>query len=259
MLFTMGFTKVYLGDTLWFIMKDLNKQAMQIIKIKSKSLGLTQETLAKKLGVSLPTIKRWYGGGTITLDSLNLLVNEVGLTLTEVFSSLESSLSPSFQYTDEQESFFSSNPDYLAYFDNLLRGYSPSQIQKKFHLIDKKCISYLAKLDRLKLIEWLPNNKVRLLVHGEPIWKPGGALATKLRSDILKNFFESESTVSSHFFLHDYLPEDKEEIAKKIQELIEYSKRANSRAKFKVDKSKPIGLYLSLQNFRWNIDTYLAK
>ena len=74
-------------------MINLNKQAMIIVKNKAKSLGLTQSDLAKKLGVSLPTIKRWYGGGTVTLESFKLLVNEVGLSLTEIFSSIEESTS----------------------------------------------------------------------------------------------------------------------------------------------------------------------
>ncbi len=241
------------------MMRDLNKQAMQLIKARAKSQGLTQEVLAKRLGVSLPTIKRWYGGGTITLESLGLLVNQMGLTLTEVFSSIENASTPTFQYTDEQERFFSSNPDYLAYFDNLLRGYSPDHIQRKFKLPERECVSYLSKLDKMKLIEWLPKNKVRLLVTGEPVWKTGGALVTKLRKDIFESFLESESKVHSHFFLHDYLPEDKDELTRKLQELIEFSKRANSRAKFKIDKSKPMGLYVSLQSFRWEIDSYLAR
>ncbi|MBK9322106.1 MAG: helix-turn-helix transcriptional regulator [Bdellovibrionaceae bacterium] len=240
-------------------MINLNKQAMIIVKNKAKSLGLTQSDLAKKLGVSLPTIKRWYGGGTVTLESFKLLVNEVGLSLTEIFSSIEESTSQTFQYTDEQEHFFSANPDYLAYFDNLLRGLTPYQIQKKFHLPEKKTVQYLSKIDKLKLIVWLPNNKVRLLVNGEPVWKTGGPLGTKLRNDIFKSFIENENRNSTHFFLHDYLPEDREEITRKMQELTELAKRANSRAKFKIDNSKPMGLYLSLQNFRWEMDKYLSE
>lgn len=240
-------------------MIDINKQALLIVKNKAKSLGLTQNELARKLGVSLPTIKRWYGGGTITLESLKLLVNEVGLSLTEVFSSIEEATSETFHYTEEQEHFFSANPDYLAYFDNLLRGLSPSQIQKKFHIPEKKSLQYLSKLDKLKIIEWLPKNKVRLLVKGEPVWKVGGSLAVKLRNDIFKSFMESERRSDSHFFLHDYLPEDRDEVARKIQELIEFAKRANSRAKFRTDDAKPAGLYLSLQNFRWEMDKYLAS
>lgn len=239
-------------------MRDLNKQALQIVRNKAKSQGLTQSELATKLGVSLPTIKRWYGGGTITLESLQRLVAEVGLTLTEVFSSLEETASETFHYTEEQEHFFSENPDYLAYFDNLLRGQSPSQIQKKFHMSERKSVQYLGKLDKLKLIAWLPKNKVKLLVKGEPVWKTGGELAKKLRSDIFRSFIEREQRSDAHFFLHDYLPEDRDELARKIQELIEFAKRANSRAKFRTDSSKPAGLYLSLQNFRWEIDKYLT-
>lgn len=238
-------------------MIDINKQALQIVKNKAKSQGLTQNDLAKKLGVSLPTIKRWYAGGTITLESLKLLVNQVGLSLTEVFSSIEESALETFHYTDEQEYFFSTNPDYLAYFDNLLRGNTPSQIQKKFHLPEKKTVQYLSKLDKLKLIEWLPKNKVRLLVKGEPVWKVGGPLAVKLRNDIFKSFIESERKSETQFFLHDYLEEDRKEISRKIQDVVEFAKRANRRAKFNIDKAKPSGIYLSLQNFRWEVDKYL--
>ncbi len=238
-------------------MVDINKQALQIVKNKAKSLGLTQNELARKLGVSLPTIKRWYGGGTITLESLKKLVNEVGLSLTEVFSSLEESASETFRYTEEQEHFFSDHPDYLAYFDNILRGFTALQIQKKFHLSERKSVQYLGKLDKLKLIEWLPKNKIRLLVRGEPVWKTGGPLALKLRTDIFKSFVEKEKRSDSHFFLHDYLEEDREEIQRRLQHIVEFAKRASSRAKFRPTESTPCGLYLSLQNFRWNLDKYL--
>ncbi len=238
-------------------MIDLNIQAMTLIKNKAKSLGLTQKDLAKRLKVSLPTIKRWYSGSTITLESLHSLVTEVGLTLTEVFSSIENSVSENFHYTKEQELFFSTHPDYLAYFDNILRGLSPTQIQKKFKLTEKKQVLYLSKLDKLKLIEWLPNNKIRLIVKGEPIWETNGLLAVKQRADIFKSFIEAEKRSGSHFVLHDYLTEDREEITRKIQELLEFAKRANSRAKFHLDGSNPAGLYISLQNFRWDIDKYL--
>ena len=238
-------------------MKDLSLQVMKIVKNKAKSLGLTQNDLAKRLKVSLPTIKRWYGGGTITLESLHSLVAEVGLTLTEVFSSFENKVCENFQYTEEQEFFFSSNPDYLAYFDNLLRGLIPAQIQKKFKLTEKKTILYLSKLDKLKLIEWMPKNKIRLLVKGEPIWKADGVLAISQRAKIFQSFIEDESIEGSHFYLHDYISEDKQELNRRVQELIEFAKRANSRAKFHNDDSKPSGLYVSLQDFRWEIDKYL--
>ena len=240
-------------------MSDLTKQAMGLIKNRAKSQGLTQQSLAQKLGVSLPTIKRWYSGGTMTLDALRKLSNEVGITLTEIFSSIEEGKAQQFNYTPEQELYFSENPSYLAFFDNLLRGHSPQQIQKKFNLSEKKVINFLGRLEKLKLIEWQPKNKARLLVQGEPVWKPGGPLATKMRSDIFQSFLRSENKSKSHFFLHDYLEEDIDQIKIKIEELIQYTKRANSRAKFKPSSAKPMACYLSLQNFRWELDGYLKE
>mgnify|MGYP001576660952 CR=1 FL=1 len=74
-----------------------------------------------------------------------------------------------------------------------------------------------------------------------------------------KSNTEAEQKADSHFFLHDYLSEDREEIMRKIKELIEFTKRANSRAKFKTDNSRASGLYISFQKFRWNIDKYLLE
>ncbi|MBK9323719.1 MAG: hypothetical protein IPM97_12390 [Bdellovibrionaceae bacterium] len=37
----------------------------------------------------------------------------------------------------------------------------------------------------MKLIEWLPNNKVKLLVAGEPSWILGGPLSQKFRKQII--------------------------------------------------------------------------
>lgn len=239
-------------------MIDLTKEAAAYLKNKAKSKGISQAQLAKKIEVSLPTIKRWFGGGTITIEVLQKLASEIGVSLTEVFSSIEESSTQSFHYTDEQEHFFSNNIEYLAFFDNLLRGYSPTHIQRKFKISENKIVSYLSKLDKLKLIQWLPKNKIKLMVSGEPIWKKDGLLSKKLRKDIFNAFIEIEEKSKSHFFLHDYSEEDRLELERKIGEVLDFAKRANGRAKSKVDVTKSAGLYISLQNFRWSLDKFLS-
>lgn len=241
------------------MMRDLNKEAGILLKKKARTKGITQAQLAKNLKVSLPTVKRWFGGGTLTIQALQQLTTEIGVSLTEVFSTIEEVSERSFQYTEKQELFFSNNLGCLAFFDNLLRGYAPIQIQRKFKMSDEKIVLFLSKLDKLQLIEWLPKNKIKLLVSGEPAWKKDGPLSKKLRNDIFKDFTEREDKLKSHFFLHDYTAEDKTEIERKINELIDFAKRANNRAKSKVDESQPTGFYVSLQNFRWSIDKYLLE
>lgn len=240
-------------------MSDLSKQAMMIIKNRAKAQGLTQQDFAKNLGVSLATMKRWYGGGTITLDILKDLCHEVGMTVSDVLSTVESQSTTKFSYTREQEDFFADEPSYLAFFDQLLRGYTPAQVQKKFQVSARRLTQMLSHLEKLKLLEWLPHNKVRLLVSGEPVWIAGGPLAGKLRQEIFQAFLESEVRSKSHFFLHDYLEDDLVTIKLKVEELIQMAQRAHSRAKYKPEAAKPMGFYLSLQDFRWSLDHYLKK
>lgn len=240
-------------------MRDLSKEAAFFIKNKARAKGISQAQLAQSLNVSLPTIKRWFGGGTLTIQSLQQLSAEIGISLTEIFSSIEESSTQGFAYTNEQELFFSNSLEYLAFFDNLLRGHSPAKIQKKFKINDKKLVMYLSKLDKLKLIEWLPKNKVKLLVNGEPIWRKDGLLSKKLRNDIFKDFLDIEDKSKSHFYLHDYTDEDRVELERKITDLLDFARRANARAKSKIEVAKSAGIYLSLQNFRWSVDKFLSS
>lgn len=240
-------------------MSDYSKEIVSIIKQRTRLNGLTQQDLATNLRVSLPTIKRWLAGEFVTIDNLKRLCEEVGLTLSEVFAMVESYSVPKFQYTLEQEGFFAEHPDYLAFFDNLLRGYTVNRIQKKFSLSQRKVELYLAKLDKLELIDWLPQNKSKLLISGEPVWRKDGALAKKLRKEIFNSFQARDDQSNSYFFLHDYLPEDAAAIQSRIEELIQFASRADKRSKARPEDARPKGLYISCQDFRWSLDEYLKS
>ncbi|RYZ68472.1 MAG: XRE family transcriptional regulator [Proteobacteria bacterium] len=91
--------------------QDLHRELVAIVKARAKTNGLTQAALAKRLSVSLPTMKRWYQGDFVTLENLKRLCDEVGLSLTEAFATVEDAKSLNFQYTNEQEVFFAMNLD----------------------------------------------------------------------------------------------------------------------------------------------------
>jgi hypothetical protein len=61
------------------------------------------------------------------------------------------------------------------------------------------------------------------------------------------------------FRFHDYLEDDLVNIKLKVEELLQMAQRAHSRARYKPEAAKPMGFYLSLQDFRWSLDHYLKK
>lgn len=240
-------------------MIDYSRLVAQFLKARAKGAGVSQSQLAEKLGVSLPTIKRWLNGASLTIGDLQRLAALLDISLSEIFSSLEELPEPGFAYTEAQERFFIKNLDCLAFFDNLLRGFSATQIQKKYKIQQTELVRYLADLERNKLIEWLPKNRVRLLVTGEVVWKKDGLLAARLRKEIFSQFLSAEKSSTSRFFLHDYLDSDRIEIERKIVDLIETAKKANRRSRLGVEHSKAVGLYISIQDFRWNLDRLLMN
>ena len=94
---------------------------MTVVKRQAKAKGYSQPILAKKLNVSLPTLKRWLAGKTVRLDNLKQLSDVLGLSFVELAAATDEGSSRR-HYTLEQEAEFAKKPEFLAFFDFLLRG-----------------------------------------------------------------------------------------------------------------------------------------
>jgi len=115
----------------------------------------------------------------------------------------------------------------------------------------------LSQLETLELIDWLPNNKAKLKVKGEPLWAPGGPLSKTFRNSILDSFIKGHDKRDTSFYLHDYLEEDLIKIRAKVDELFDFLSRSNKRAKISAENTKSYGVYFSSKEFRWNMDNFL--
>lgn len=252
-----SFTKGYKFDTIGVMNNDYTyKELGANLKNMAKALGVTQAKIAKDLGVSVPTVKRWYAGQSLTIRSVQNISEYLGLSLGELFTSIENKKN-TFEYTLKQENYLAKNPDLLAFFDQLIRGKSVKQIKNQFSINEHKLSSILLGLDRIKLIELHENNKVKLLKSGEPSWKKDGPLSKRFRTQITNDFLGRLSSNESSFFMHEYLKEDMNTIKSKFEELKKHLVLVNKRAS-KSDKEKiSIGTYLAFKKFDWDLKEYL--
>jgi transcriptional regulator with XRE-family HTH domain len=228
---------------------------MSSIKEAAAAQKKSQKELALAADVSLPTIKRWLAGRGVSLEQMEKLATLLGLSLTEIATSVEQ-VPPHFTYSREQEEYFAAKPAYLAFFDHLLRGHSPAQIAKRHGLSKSVTQRLLSRLDRMGLVEWLPEDRVRLRVTGEPRWMVNGPLARKYTPLIREAFLRTPGT--ERFVLQDYLPEDTRELERKMDELLSLARRAHTRARANSESARPFGLFLSLKSYRWSLDSELG-
>ncbi len=236
---------------------SLQVQVMQLVKAHTKSLGVTQVMLAKKLKISVPTLKRWLAGKTISFDHLQQLCSALDLTLGELISHAENAAPKKESYTLAQEEFFVSAPDVLAFFDQLLQGKRVSTIIKKYHLSAHQTERILSQLDKQGLIDWLPKNKVKLRFSGEPVWQKKGPLANHFGKSILSDFLQEQG--NSKFLLAEVLPEDEKQLLARVDDLITFISQCTRRSKTAPDLAKSYGMFVLTKPYRWHLDRYLMK
>ena len=231
---------------------------MSGLKGMTRAKGLTQASLAKDMGVSLPTIKRWFSGKGVTLENLFSLLDLIGVSFQDLIEFIPPELK-GFQYSSQQEEFFTRNPMYLAYFDRLLAGDRPQDVARQMRLTAKSTSRYLSGLEKIGLIEVHPENKIRMKVEGEPQWSKDGPLATKFRASVATEFIEKLGTKKIHMGLHRLLPEDRDKSLALIKELQTFLMGSENRAKFLKKGMSSYGFMVALAPFESSLLTEIKN
>jgi len=224
------------------------------LKKQMRAKGVTYSQIAKALDISLSTVKRDFALRNFSLSRFLAICELTNISLKQLSQSLESNDSKVFTLTDEQELFFSKNINYWAYFDQLLSGKTPGFLSKTYKISKVQEIKYLKKLDALKLIEWGPGNKVKVLVEGVS-WKEDGKLREKFleinERQFLSSRFKGKLDYYS-FFVEDipqsFIPkfiEDLKEVGKKLELECQISK-------YTQEKKKTMGVMMATRPWNFN-------
>ena len=72
-----------------------------------------------------------------------------------------------------------------------MNNYTFQDILDNYNFSDTDCIRKLAKLDRLRIIELLPNNRIKLLIAPNFKWRPKGPIQQFFQHKIQQDFFTS--------------------------------------------------------------------
>ena len=152
------------------------KQIVDALKVTLKHQGITYRVLAEKLDVSESTIKQMFANGNFSLNRLDAICDllEVDLNaLLEVSESLEDRVT-SISIENEQALVENRKLLVVGYF--LVNHWKVDEIVARYDISETEIITLLARLDKMRLIELQPNNRVRLLMANNFSWHPNGCL-----------------------------------------------------------------------------------
>lgn len=228
-----------------------------------KKNQLTYRDVARHLELSEASIKRLFSQGDLSLERLEQILGLMDMRLIEFFALIQKEGKYISVLTSEQEESLISQPKLLLIFFLLLNGWPLQDIYSSFNIERLESIQLLAKLDKLKLIELLPNNKVKLLTASNFSWHKNSSVQKFFEEHVLANFFKDKfnESDSNLIFMGGMLSDASfekvkmifDECASKINDLM------REDLKLPLNKRFGIGSVLALRKWELPIFSNLRK
>src|SRR5882762_7287891 len=178
-------------------------QIVAELKRALRSTGHTYADVAKTLELSVASVKRLFSTEDLSLQRVDQICELIGLGLREILDRAADRTAPTNQLTMAQESELVSDPKLLFMTWLVLIRTPFEEMTRDYRFTEREALQYLIRLDRLKVIELQPGNRVRLLVSRHFSWRPGGPVQKYIHQKLLHEFFASAfAGVQEEFFFH---------------------------------------------------------
>ncbi|GAB1262118.1 helix-turn-helix domain-containing protein [Aurantivibrio plasticivorans] len=228
---------------------------VQSLKRLLRQQNITYADIANTLSMSEANIKRMFAEERISLDRLEAICRLLSMSMTDFFSQFEESRQRIKSLSIEQEKELVNDTQLLLVAVCVRNELQFEEILGYHHISATDLIRALAKLDRLKIIDLLPNNKIKLLVAPNFSWLPGGPIEQFFEKAILKEFTLSKFEPDSRLFVFGLLSEKSKAIVRaKMQALShEFIQLQHQDRSLPWDQKSSIGMLLACRHFEFSI------
>ena len=183
------------------------QQLLVALKRELRVRRITYRDVAKALHLSEPSVKRLFSTGRFTLTRLAEVTSLLDLSLAELIQTAPGTDAQLCEQTIAQEAELVSDPKLLLVSVCVLSHWTVAEMLSKYRLSEPECIQRLLRLDRLRLVDLLPGNRVRLNVARDFDWLADGPIRRFFRergqNDFLRGKFDGTSEM--HAFMHGML------------------------------------------------------
>lgn len=167
------------------------KQIIDAVKVALKQQGFTYRALAEKLEVSESTVKQMFANGNFSLNRLDAICELLELDIAALLELSESLEDRVTRLSLDQEQALVEDPKFLVVAYCLVNHWKVDEITARYDISDTEIITLLARLDKMRLIELQPNNRVRLIMANNFSWHPNGPIEKYFRSKVQTEFFST--------------------------------------------------------------------
>jgi predicted XRE-type DNA-binding protein len=233
------------------------------LKASLKAAGIKYTQVATALQLSESSIKRKFSRKEFSLSELDRICALAGLQISDLVRRMEESRGRLQALTQEQEQEIADDPGLLLVAVSVLNRWSFDQLLDFYRFEATDLVQMLARLDRLKMIELLPNNRIKLLVAPNFGWLPNGPIERVFLAAIQQDFFSTRFDRDDHklLVLNGMLsPASNREFQRKLERLAQEFDQLNAEdAGLPLDEKQGCTALLALRDWHYQTFSHLRR
>ena len=194
------------------------------LKQELRKQGINYRQVAQTLDLSEASVKRLFAESSFTLARLGQICELLHLEVSDLIHQMERNIDLTHQLTLEQETELVADIKLLLMAHFLMNKLQFTEIIEIYDISETEGIRLLAKLDRMKIIELLPGNRVRLMISKNFTLLPGGPIQRFYEKVVQSEFFHSSFGADGEFRIYVsgmFSRDANAEIIRKIKRLAE--------------------------------------
>lgn len=167
------------------------RELVKSLKTALKAQGKTYADVAVELGLTEASVKRLFSQQSFSLSRLDQICHLLDMEITDLVQLMNEQQQRLQQLTVAQEKEITANVTLTLVAVCVLNRWTMGDILAYYHISETECIQHLARLDRLKVIELLPKNRIKLLVAPNFSWRENGPIQLFFQKKISQEFFNT--------------------------------------------------------------------
>ena len=179
-------------------MSEIN-QVYEELKRQLRVAKMTYADLAVRLGASEASVKRWFSQQTMSLQRMEAICSEIDVSLSELVSRAASRERPILELTEEHEEELVTSIPLLLAAICVTNRLPFNEMLSRYRFDELVLIRLLARLDRMGIIELLPENRYRLRVSRDFRWRQGGPIHRYFFDHVAREFLWADKDENSYF------------------------------------------------------------
>jgi transcriptional regulator with XRE-family HTH domain len=240
-----------------------NSPFVAALKKTLRSHGLTYRELAGKLGVSEPTVKRMFSRGAFTLARIEQILRALDLDLYDVARMSRGQATAPLELSLEQENALARDERLLSVFWLVLNEWTFAEILEAYAITKLELTLAFARLAKVRLVDWGPGERARLMVGRDFLWRPAGpvkkAYGNRVMQELLKSRFEGSSELL-RFEARDISEESAAVVRRRLERLAaEFNEFAQVDASLPARKRNGFGLLVACRPWQFSAMIALKK